>query len=675
MDRLLRLAEGLNPYKYPTELVSGQIRLLKLIDASDGLLRFTFRTVLLPSVTSSGAAAAAAIIPYTALSYVWGSEDEKCPIVVDGAHLMVTQNCLIALSCMVRRLSRGALLWVDAICINQRSQVGSDSSNAASGIDSEREKAVQIAQMGEIYNCASEVIVCLGWESEGSDTAMRDVRRVGREALEAGIGALESGHPTDTPTDGWRKHHEIIRSRINILIQHNIGRFFFSRPKIATGAMVELLERPWFTRAWVIQEVILPEPGNVTFICGKQECSAEEMWAAAMLLGMMQDRLTKSLERTPGWLLRWKTIRRLQLVRYMRTVGVPPAWTDERSAAGLHLRQEYWASEKNAFSLKRVLRTLYVGDIYPPLRCRDPEDRIRAVHGLAGHDKEWLTPLLTKQPILTWVELYTSVAGHLIANGHVDLLSMCRDNTRDGSLPSWVPDWRHRIREPWSGIKGADQRFKASLDATCQVSFDSSALIIQGHSIDRISKTGSTWTADFGQRFDWDEANTLLSEVQSLLEGSSYTASERDEASWKIPIGDKELDANLDCIKAGDNSRAGYLLLRRALQMSTPQQYGLNAEVMSYNVMMGMMHRSRPFVSERGYVGLCPCEAKAGATVFIPLGAHVPYVIERAADEGTSGQQELGEWRLLGEAFVYGIMYGELNLTSRSGQEDVVRLV
>ena len=56
--------------------------------------------------------------PYESLLYVWGSENNKQLIYVDGDELYVTANLHMALSylrhCLLERI-----LWVDAICINQ----------------------------------------------------------------------------------------------------------------------------------------------------------------------------------------------------------------------------------------------------------------------------------------------------------------------------------------------------------------------------------------------------------------------------------------------------------------------------------------------------------------------------------------------------------------------------
>jgi hypothetical protein len=65
---------------------------------------------------------------------------------------------------------------------------------------------------------------------------------------------------------------------------------------------------------------------------------------------------------------------------------------------------------------------------------------------------------------------------------------------------------------------------------------------------------------------------------------------------------------------------------------------------------MGDMFKRRPFVSERGYVGLAPLNAETGDAIIIIYGAIVPFIVRHLSN----GQSEF-----VGEAYVHGIMDGE----------------
>lgn len=66
--------------------------------------------------------------------------------------------------------------------------------------------------------------------------------------------------------------------------------------------------------------------------------------------------------------------------------------------------------------------------------------------------------------------------------------------------------------------------------------------------------------------------------------------------------------------------------------------------------MMGYLYFRRPFISGKGFVGLAPESVEVGDIVCVFLGGKLPYILRERAD---------GKFRLIGEAYVHGIMYGE----------------
>ncbi|MCJ1232775.1 hypothetical protein MMC14_000729 [Varicellaria rhodocarpa] len=134
--------------------------------------------------------------------------------------LNITLNCELA----IRRLRLSDVtrtLWIDAICINQ---------------DNIQERNEQVQLMRSIYRGAYRVLVYLGEESTDSVNAMNfildDHSRLGetcnRPPMGLGHGVLSS--PQQVALDG-------------------------------------LLERPWFERVWVLQEVWFA--AEVEVLCGK----------------------------------------------------------------------------------------------------------------------------------------------------------------------------------------------------------------------------------------------------------------------------------------------------------------------------------------------------------------------------------------------------------------------
>jgi len=83
---------------------------------------------------------------YTCLSYTWGREDAVCPILLNWRLFLVRRNLINFLG-VARKKYPGQALWIDAICIDQRSVI---------------ERNHQVAQMGAIYTAAEHVIIWLG---------------------------------------------------------------------------------------------------------------------------------------------------------------------------------------------------------------------------------------------------------------------------------------------------------------------------------------------------------------------------------------------------------------------------------------------------------------------------------------------------------------------------------
>jgi Heterokaryon incompatibility protein (HET) len=98
---------------------------------------------------------------YEALSYMWGPAEPVFPVSVDGATCFVRKNLLNALKAL-RLPTESRLLFIDALCINM-------------GDVPERNRMV--ANMSQIYQRATKVLVWLGDADEVSDFAFDKVNQ------------------------------------------------------------------------------------------------------------------------------------------------------------------------------------------------------------------------------------------------------------------------------------------------------------------------------------------------------------------------------------------------------------------------------------------------------------------------------------------------------------------
>ncbi|CZR69913.1 uncharacterized protein PAC_19813 [Phialocephala subalpina] len=184
----------MSPYRY-SSLLPGpdSIRLLHLVPHEDKTAPIQCQLVNYSLQESGGGTH-----QYEALSYVWGDPKETLPISIDKHDLPVTENLHAALSRLRHRFIV-RIIWVDAICINQADR---------------QEKEHQIKSMAKIYGQANRVIVWLGEAADDSDRALEYIR------------IAASKKPTNS-----------------------------SNNETTQQAILALLQRAWFRRIWVLQEV------------------------------------------------------------------------------------------------------------------------------------------------------------------------------------------------------------------------------------------------------------------------------------------------------------------------------------------------------------------------------------------------------------------------------------
>ena len=197
------------------------IRLLRIKSGTgDDGIQITLETFDLDSKTQ-----------FTALSYVWGDEKSPCRITCDGHKEPVTRNLWGVLS-QLRKQRFDSLLWVDAICINQKDK---------------EEKSFQVAMMRDIYKLAAKVIFWLGEQERYDEDAVNLMR-----------GFFE------------RYPHLLGLEKSRVKTLEEMG-FSYSDQRWAGWA--SLFRRPWFGRAWIVQEFLNAKTS--VFVSGELEIPTE----------------------------------------------------------------------------------------------------------------------------------------------------------------------------------------------------------------------------------------------------------------------------------------------------------------------------------------------------------------------------------------------------------------
>ncbi|KIW25724.1 uncharacterized protein PV07_08879 [Cladophialophora immunda] len=177
---------------------------------------------------------------YTALSYVWGDDSEELKVTIscNGRQARITPN-LHSAFVRLRRSNSSRFLWADALCINQ-----------APTAKDVAEKEQQVRTMDRTFSKAEQVIIDLG------SSAAPEV-----------LSILDRFH--SIPQEVWEEARSVARN--NSLKSCLQVLAAFGLPDVRDAFWPEFsrfMQRPWFTRVWVIQEYTLA--CQSAFVIGKE---------------------------------------------------------------------------------------------------------------------------------------------------------------------------------------------------------------------------------------------------------------------------------------------------------------------------------------------------------------------------------------------------------------------
>ncbi|KAI1381290.1 heterokaryon incompatibility protein-domain-containing protein [Hypoxylon crocopeplum] len=309
------------------------------------------------------------VVEYDALSYTWGLPNFTEKLIIGMQVLHITTNLRDALR-RLRNPVESRRLWVDAVCINQGDN---------------DEKSIQIPMMGQIYLAASSVRVWLG-DYPHEAGILRGIKASARQA----------GQTT------------------------RVGRWHSSEMLMS---IMELVKLPWFSRRWIVQEVVLN--ANVILYC----CQEELAW--------------------------------VQLASRMSSIkNVPPVLTSYETLSAMVNLWKAWVLG-NANEPPNMVQLLESFDTF---ECFDARDRLYALAGLAGDISTDQQQVLPSKHIPLRVDyrmhiedLYTEFGISIMRFGQermkLDLLrsavARCQKDQNE-NIPTWVSDWRQRtVRRPF----------------------------------------------------------------------------------------------------------------------------------------------------------------------------------------------------------------------------------
>jgi hypothetical protein len=176
---------------------------------------------------------------YRAFSYVWGNSASTAEIRVKGDKKIIVSASLVEILNSVVRLQENSKLqtlplWIDQLCINQHNL---------------EERCQQVSMMGTIYMNADHVLAWLGEPNDELTQSFMHLIRTYRAKTKEGL--------------TWDLCQSVMKEQIEL-------QFDPQNPTLKAKrflAVQEVLNRPWFQRAWVFQEAVLSK--EVKMIIGR----------------------------------------------------------------------------------------------------------------------------------------------------------------------------------------------------------------------------------------------------------------------------------------------------------------------------------------------------------------------------------------------------------------------
>lgn len=426
------------PYR-PLDPARNEVRLLQIQPANDLSSELVCNLTHHPLGDS---------LEYEALSYTWQGDASR-QILLDGHPFFVSENLEGALLTL-RDREVVTTVWVDAICMDQNNK---------------KELSAEVPKMLSVYQTARRVVVWLGGASEDSGLAFDHLEHLAsawsleisryryllylrrmRRILRILISATQFASILILQVLPWTFHISVAMSmafyyfnfmgvrqwrmgawggasayNTTILVRSIATTFRLwwnakpwfpeSNPSDVDDdtikAIARLFKRPWFTRTWIVQELIGARQG--IFLCGKRSISIGRLSDAIDMIGFL---INSHESRSPYLDCQYQQFSSFISILLAKDLdpGLRPISEQRQSL-------------------------LYLMSQFSHLDATNPRDK---VYGFLGLATENITPDYTK-PVS---EVYTDTARTLIEeNGNLDVLRACLFTGSVADLPSWVPDW------------------------------------------------------------------------------------------------------------------------------------------------------------------------------------------------------------------------------------------
>jgi hypothetical protein len=624
-------------YRYEPLATSNSIRILELLPGKH-------EDALLARMTSAELTTEPGEPYFGALSYCWGTSVFDADLTCDGKTLRITQSLAAALR-HIRHEEIAFPLWVDQVCINQR-----DTS----------ERNSQVKLMGRIYSRAFKVVMWLGEEDEDVALEQRSGRIDERTSLRQDIGVKGSGFKDliERLARAQVRRQETGDTRNGHELQW-IGLRKYDLPKMfdpGYATFTRLLQRPYFSRGWILQEAALAVDNSVRI--GAVRVSLTDFYRAMCVcnsLGFDREIKTDAVR------------------RFMSIVNTRVAMMEKKSLDLLQLLLQTRATATT-----------------------DPRDRIYCLLGLASDQELLQIEINYADSVETVYRSFT--LRHIECYGTLDVLAVPR-TCQETMLPTWVMDWRLTDTRYILSLDGRDRGEDCSYRATMETRADvtdspgTNIIGLSGFVFDTVIKCGrrdcsvradpewSLWRrirhafrshVEFRLKYlDWKYVG-LLHTSKPYITGET-----REDVFWQCLTAGRTFDSNADVVREDYQAWSKHFFLYPTLRWLLPEfalittlgllqllrmmrtgfalccwvpLYGRNLQQESFNNLCGDGNSGHVMIyTSQGYMGLAPEATKEGDSIALLKGGRLPFVL------GKEGEN----WAVLGSCYIHGIMYGE----------------
>jgi hypothetical protein len=672
-------------FEYPRRLKENEIRLLRFPENPSAIeirligINLEIREHELDSCPQ-----------YHALSYTWGppkqsdghyGEEDKVTIRLNQQEMKIYPNLFDALE-HIQRAQEAEYYWIDALSINQNDL---------------HERGAQVGSMDRIYSSASRTDIWIGKSNKFSRiitemiTRMSDPRNhsLARERRERAGGEILD----------FRDHSALIETGL------------LSWKEEEWAAFIEFFRRKWFTRVWMLQEVVLGKHPAILWIDNVLGLDLVESCVHFMRCSGLDSSLTRfELEKAPnhpGTLIGAES----NLVRYIRRCLLQIQRSTNDALKGDDCTKSCPRPAAHHFYIILV-NTLI-------LKASDPRDKVYAILGIINRFSEvakWkklpITPNYTNS---TTASVFTHATSTMIMSSRcLDIITRVKDR-KVGQLhafPSWVPDFTSHGRNSVETILihrelNLFNPSKSELFKTDSIITEGNTLHLQGLKIGHIVSLTSGIDLGIVTEFEETYPFTMQHRVEAYWrtlimdsERNFYPAraqtgsvfgnwvlsallrkfrdSKRNQAELKEAMA---IYQNLKLLNSGGSSN---LLPTPATVEQVSQVMGiwpgqtkpgneyeaneiekklLKDHSAFHELVGGPTHQRTLLRTDRGHIGLGPQSMQVGDTVWIMPGCSSPLVLRRSDkfSQPSPNSEPLHEMKqmLIGDAYVHGVMNGE----------------